>query len=237
MDNPDLPENSKEVESCEICIELMTQEIKFENNKRCVHPFCTDCIVKYIEAKVEERVTKLLCPAFNCKKLLDPFSCRQILPAGLFEKWCDLLCESAVVERESAYCPFADCSALILNECEGNITRSNCPNCKKLMCFQCKLPWHVGFRCDETQEMRDENDIFFSELVDRNKWKRCPGCNFHVERFEGCQNIKCRCGVLFCYTCGRVKSTCECYRKNVVVVEGHDRGNRVVVRPNVDGVI
>ncbi|KAJ4949950.1 hypothetical protein NE237_026782 [Protea cynaroides] len=50
MDNPNSPENSssKEVETCEICIEpIMTQEMKFANNKRqCVHSFCTDCIAK-----------------------------------------------------------------------------------------------------------------------------------------------------------------------------------------------
>ncbi|KAJ4951737.1 hypothetical protein NE237_028569 [Protea cynaroides] len=99
-----------------------------------------DCIAKYIETKLEERVAKVPCPAMNCEKLLDPLSCRWILSAGLFEKWCVLLCDSAVRKHESAYCPFTDCSALILNECRENITRSECPNCKKFLCFQCKLP-------------------------------------------------------------------------------------------------
>ncbi|KAJ4942648.1 hypothetical protein NE237_000083 [Protea cynaroides] len=170
----------------------MTHINKFKNIERCVHPFCRDCIAKYIEAKVEERVVEVPCPSLNCEKLLDPLSCSQIIPAGLFEKWCDLLCESVVLRCKSAYCPFVNCSVLILNECGGNITRSKCPNCKKLLCFQCKLPWHAGFGCDETGEMRNENDILFGKLVERNKWKICPGCKYRVERNEGCQNIKCR---------------------------------------------
>ncbi|KAJ4952296.1 hypothetical protein NE237_029128 [Protea cynaroides] len=74
MDNLNSPENSslKEIETCEICIEpIMTQEMKFANNKRqCVHPFCTDCIAKYIQVKVEERLAKLPCPSLNCEELL-----------------------------------------------------------------------------------------------------------------------------------------------------------------------
>ncbi|XP_043694509.1 probable E3 ubiquitin-protein ligase RNF217 [Telopea speciosissima] len=235
MKNPDSLGKSEDVEvsslACEICIEPMTLNKKFENKKRCVHPFCVDCIAKYIEVKVEDREPNVPCPALNCEKLLDPLSCHQILPStGLFEKWCDLLCESTVLRLENAYCPFPTCSTLILNECQENITRSECPNCKKLVCFQCKLPWHAGFGCEETGEMTEENDFLFGELVERNKWRRCPGCKYHVERNEGCQNIKCRCGVLFCYTCGKVKNACECNRRNIMV-EGNME-NRVV-RTNV----
>ncbi|KAJ4953526.1 hypothetical protein NE237_030358 [Protea cynaroides] len=109
----------------------MTHINKFKNRKRCVHPFCRNCI------------------GFNCLVLL-------------------------------------------LNECGGNIIRSKCPNCKKLLCFQCKLPWHAGFGCDETGEMRNENDILFGKLIERNKWKIYSGCKYRVEHNEGCQNIKCR---------------------------------------------
>ncbi|KAJ4953522.1 hypothetical protein NE237_030354 [Protea cynaroides] len=196
--------NSEEIRSpsltCEICIEPTTHKKKFENKKRCAHPFCTDCIAKYIEAKVEERIAQVPCPSLNCEELLDPLSCSQIIPAELIEKWCDILCESVVLRYESAYCPFADCSILILNECGGNITKSECPNCKKLLCFHCNQPWHAGFQCDETGEMRDENDILFGKLVERNKWKSCPGCKYRVERIEGCQNIKCRFVNLLSYT-------------------------------------
>ncbi|KAJ4953560.1 hypothetical protein NE237_030392 [Protea cynaroides] len=208
--------------TCEICIEPMILEKKFRNKQRCSHPFCSDCIAKYIEAKVADNTIEVPCPALNCNKLLDPFSCRLVLPARLFEKWFDLLCESSVQRYcKIAYCPFPECSALIVNDCGRNITRSECPNCKKLFCFQCKIPWHAGFGCNETEQKRDKNDILFGNLVEKNKWKRCPGCKYHVERNEGCQNIKCRCGVLFCYNCGKIKNACDCYR-SYVIVEGHD---------------
>jgi len=36
-------------------------------------------------------------------------------------------------------------------------------------------------------------------------WKRCPapGCGHVVERTEGCNHMCCRCGVDFCYACGK----------------------------------
>ncbi|XP_043714436.1 probable E3 ubiquitin-protein ligase RNF217 [Telopea speciosissima] len=206
--------------TCEICIEPMRKNNKFNNAERCSHPFCLDCIGKYIEAKMEENTADVSCPATNCDKLLDPLSCRSILSAGLFEKWCDVLCEFSVLKLRDqslyTYCPVTECSTLVLNECEADSnTRTECPNCKKLFCFQCKIPWHVGFGCNETEQLRDENDILFGELVERNKWMKCPGCNFRVEKIEGCPNITCRCGVLFCYACGKIKSGCVCNRRNV----------------------
>ncbi|XP_059647632.1 E3 ubiquitin-protein ligase RSL1-like isoform X2 [Cornus florida] len=180
--------------ACEICIEpmLSSSTNKFKNNNRCVHPFCTDCIMKYIQVKVDENVADVPCPSLNCEQLLDPLSSRPIVPTKLFEKWCDVLCESAVLGFDRSYCPNQNCSALILNECGGNVKRSKCPNCKRLFCFRCKIPWHTGYRCEEGGEMRNRNEVEFGLLVERNNWKRCPRCGHCIERFTGCRAIKCR---------------------------------------------
>ncbi|KAJ4956820.1 hypothetical protein NE237_013603 [Protea cynaroides] len=191
------PQNSREKEedssfTCEICIEPLPQNKKFKNKKGCVHPFCLDCIAKYIEVKVEDHITEVKCPGLNCKKLLDPLSCRSILTPQLFEKWCDVLCNSAVLKFDRVYCPSSDCLTLILNECKDNIRRTMCPNCKNFFCFNCKHPWHAGSHCSENGELRDRNDLLFSKLVERKKWTRCPSCNYCVELLTGCLVVKCR---------------------------------------------
>ncbi|XP_024458676.2 E3 ubiquitin-protein ligase RSL1 isoform X2 [Populus trichocarpa] len=176
--------------TCEICIEPMLAIRKFKNGSLCKHPFCLDCIAKYIEVKVEETTGCIECPGLNCKQLLDPLSCNCIISKPIFEKWCDHLCDSTVLGSESCYCPYQDCSVLVLNECRDKLTKIKCPNCKKSFCFLCKIPWHAGYQCNESRHLRDRNDILVGELIEEKKWTRCYNCGHSVERVSGCRDMK-----------------------------------------------
>ncbi|KAH9783275.1 RING-type domain-containing protein [Citrus sinensis] len=202
--------------TCEICIEPMAASKKFKNKHLCTHPFCQDCIAKYIQVKVQDDNTaKIECPGLECRHDLDPFSCEPIIPSSLFSKWCDVLCEDYVLGFERSYCPNTNCMALVVNECErnGTLKKAQCPSCKQWFCFQCKLKWHAGFRCEESGNLRDPNDIMFGQLVETMNWTRCPGCGHCVERKNGCSVVMCRCKTQFCYKCGgKYPLGCSCLR-------------------------
>nr|XP_043621826.1 probable E3 ubiquitin-protein ligase RNF217 [Erigeron canadensis] len=203
--------------TCEICIEPVTSpNTKFNNNNKCMHPFCTDCMIKYIQVKLDENVSNIKCPALNCNNFFDPLSCRPKIGQKLFDQWCDVLCESALLSFDRIYCPNRDCSAVVVNECGGgtSLKRCVCPNCKKPFCYRCKIPWHAGYRCEESGEMRDVNDIAFGVLSERNQWMRCPACRHCVELVKGCAIVRCRCGIEFCYKCGKKvdRHWCNCRR-------------------------
>lgn len=202
LDEPELRRQEDSDFTCEICIEPMPSIRKFKNAGLCTHPFCLDCISKYVEVKVESVIGRIDCPGLDCKNQLDPFSCMPVISRLLFEKWSDLLCESLVLGLESCYCPYQDCSALVLNECENKLKKTKCPNCKKNFCFRCKIQWHAGYKCSESRHLRDRNDILAGELIEEKKWTRCYNCGHSVERISGCREIKCKCGVRFCYKCG-----------------------------------
>ncbi|KAJ4824029.1 hypothetical protein Tsubulata_051468, partial [Turnera subulata] len=188
--------------TCQICIEPTPSSKKIENGgSLCTHPYCLDCISKYIEVQVQSMTPNILCPGLGCEHALDPLSCRPLVPEQVFVKWCDLLCESAVLgqlsqNQYSSYCPYQDCSALVLDECGNTTKKINCPNCKKKFCFLCKIPWHAGYRCTESGQLRDQNDILVGKLIERNKWTRCYNCGHSVERVGGCNIIHCKCGEL-----------------------------------------
>lgn len=192
----EIPQQEEEIATtftCEICIEPVSSTAKkFKNQAKCVHPFCLDCIVKYIAVKTQENVSQIKCPALDCEHYLDLLSCKPIIPYQLFDKWSELLCEYLLLGFDRCYCPNRDCSALIVTECGGNVGKSKCPNCKRLFCFRCKSGWHAGYACAETGELRGADDVAFGVLAERKKWKRCPTCQHFVELIEGCAIVRCR---------------------------------------------
>ncbi|KAL9436884.1 hypothetical protein AB3S75_022850 [Citrus x aurantiifolia] len=192
--------------NCGICVESVAASKKFKNKSLCTHPFCQDCIARYIQVKVQDdNIAKIECPGLDCKHNLDPFACEPVIPASLFSKWCDVLCEDYVLGFERSYCPNKNCMAMVVNECErsGKVKKTQCPNCKQWFCFQCKLKWHAGYRCEESGNLRDRNDIVFGQRAETMNWARCPACGHCVEKVKGCSYVLCRCKTRFCYKCGR----------------------------------
>ncbi|KAF3439744.1 hypothetical protein FNV43_RR18022 [Rhamnella rubrinervis] len=186
---------------CEICFETRSANESF-TIKGCDHAYCSDCMSKYVASKLEENVTRIGCPVPDCKQgLLDPDYCRSILPLLVFDRWGYVLCEAAIPESDKFYCPFEDCSALlILNEgkleaVKESSSSSECPNCKRMFCLRCKVPWHDSVTCDEFKKLADDitiADDMLMDLAQRNQWRSCPNCNIFVEKSRGCMFLKCR---------------------------------------------
>ena len=95
-----------------------------------------------------------------------------------------------------------------------------CPNCKHAYCVVCKArsgsapvaclaltlapaqtDWHRGVRCEARGE-REEQAVF-EKVALRGHFKKCPKCAVWVEKAEGCDSMRCRCGANFCYSCGK----------------------------------
>ncbi|MBA0597701.1 hypothetical protein Gorai_007500, partial [Gossypium raimondii] len=139
----------------------------------------------------------------DCEGVLDPDFCREILPRDLFNRWGKALCESALLGSEKLYCPYKDCSALLVNDGEKRIKRFPCPLCKRVFCVQCKVAWHSGADCIKFQKLKNlGSDAMLVDLAKRKKWRQCPNCSIYVEKSAGCCYVKCRCGNAFCYNCG-----------------------------------
>ncbi|KAG8050183.1 hypothetical protein GUJ93_ZPchr0009g1346 [Zizania palustris] len=191
---------------CTICMETVDAKARFAM-AGCTHAFCVSCTSQYIAAKVEENVLSIGCPVHGCKdgSPLHPEACRDVIPPRLFQRWGDALCDSALSALKF-YCPFKDCSALLVDDGETEIKDAECPHCCRMFCAQCKVPWHDGATCEEYQRLgkdeRGREDLLLRKVAKESKWQRCPNCKMYVERAEGCVFIICRCGHCFCYLCG-----------------------------------
>ncbi|RHN82081.1 putative IBR domain, Zinc finger, RING-type, E3 ubiquitin ligase RBR family [Medicago truncatula] len=164
----------------------------------CYHSFCSECVVKQVATKIQDNITNVSCPGLNCKGVLELESCRKLLPKELIDKWNDALCEAFFLTVPKFYCPFKDCSAMLLDEDEGreDVRESECASCHRLFCAKCHVPWHPGIGCEEYQKLnvdeRGREDLLVRELANKKKWKRCPRCRFYVEKRDGCLHITCR---------------------------------------------
>uniref|UniRef100_A0A453SPW3 RBR-type E3 ubiquitin transferase n=1 Tax=Aegilops tauschii subsp. strangulata TaxID=200361 RepID=A0A453SPW3_AEGTS len=197
-----------ELFDCAICMETVPGTLKFSVNS-CGHAFCSSCVTQYVVLKLDDKVALIECPHPGCEGgTIEPESCHGIIPTDLHDKWGLLLCELAVGAKR-IYCPYLECSALLLTDGEAGaaaIAEAECPHCHRLFCARCAVPWHDGFGCEEFQKLgqdeRGREDLLLRRLVGMEGWQRCPKCQMFVEKSEGCNYIKCsRCGYSFCYRC------------------------------------
>lgn len=173
----------------------------------CAHAFCGACLAGHVRAKVESgRGAAVGCLDAACAGTLDPELCRTALPGDVFERWCAALCESMFAGARRTYCPFPDCSEMMVADDGGDgdtVTQSECQVCRRLFCAQCRVPWHAGVDCAAYRH-RDtaREDAMLLEMAAGRRWRRCSRCHFFVEKTDGCLHITCRCGYQFCYGCG-----------------------------------
>ncbi|KAJ0249309.1 RING/U-box superfamily protein [Hirschfeldia incana] len=197
---------------CMICMDEKSPSDIFRGS--CTHYYCTECTVRYVTTKIEENIAMIKCPDVECTRLLEPNSCRGIIPGDVFERWDKALCESLILSSDKVYCPFEDCSAMMVVDDDdqggGEVAETECPSCHRLFCARCKVKWHAGIRCEEFQRVgntgkkknSDEEDAMLIQMAKNKQWRRCPSCKFYVEKIDGCVHMRCRCGFNFCYRCG-----------------------------------
>lgn len=180
---------------CEICVNEKLPSEFFSING-CSHSYCTDCIRKYIASKLLDNITQITCPVLGCLGLLEPEDCRLILPREVFDRWGKALCEAVILDSQKFYCPYRDCSAMLINDDGEMVALSNCQYCERDFCVQCNVPWHLGMDCKEFQSLneneREAEDIMLMQLAKNCRWYRCPNCRFYIEKFAGCSYVKCR---------------------------------------------
>ncbi|KAF8110508.1 hypothetical protein N665_0083s0070 [Sinapis alba] len=193
---------------CMICMEEKPSSDMFRGSVTCTHAYCTQCTIRYVATKIKENSARIKCPDVECTRLIEPYTCRELIPKDVFERWEKILCESLISSWDKLYCPFKDCSSVMtLDDGGGDCFALSV----KLRGAQCKVTWHAGIGCEEFQKFgntkkkgSEEEDALLVQMAKNKQWRRCPSCKFYVEKADGCMHITCRCGFQFCYGCGSV---------------------------------
>ncbi|KAL5583383.1 hypothetical protein UlMin_015825 [Ulmus minor] len=189
---------------CGICMEEKTKAKMFRRIKCKNHLFCRDCMGKHVATKIGQNITKVKCPGLGCNVLLETQNCRSIVPKAVVDRWEVAIYKSRLFGWQKIYCPFPDCSVLLVADNEEKakgLISLECPSCHRMFCARCSVPWHAGSKC----LIETNDDRRLANLARKRSWKRCPNCRFYVEKRTGCDRITCRCGHKFCYNCGKLE--------------------------------
>ncbi|CAJ2644736.1 putative E3 ubiquitin-protein ligase RNF217-like protein [Trifolium pratense] len=179
---------------CEICTETTSTRDAFYLSG-CSHSYCSDCVAVYIRYKLDLNIIDINCPVPECCGSLQAEFCRSILPREVFERWDKALCEVLSNIKEKFYCPFADCSALLINDGTEAVSKLECPNCNRMICAQCKVRWHDGIECSEFNKLnRDDKakDVMLTNIAKDMRWRQCPKCRVYVAKSKSCNVMTCR---------------------------------------------
>ena len=202
----EIQEQMSNFKKCEICLEdfdILDNTNYYLNCNCIIHNVCFDNMVK---SDVENNKLPVKCP--NCHTPVHPNfiedSLRNANPE-LFEKYDKFSMNNfiSINNKEYSSCPTPGCEYLFFfQEGEFNFL---CPLCNKNYCLNCKDEWHRGLTCEQYRDSRDVNklDQQFFKFVQGAKFKMCPRCKYWVEKNQGCNHMKCRCGADFCYLCGQ----------------------------------
>ncbi|GKC60264.1 zinc finger, C6HC-type containing protein, partial [Tanacetum coccineum] len=157
---------------------------------------------------------------FDCiRETLAPRSKKYKIKLRFWNDGSDALCESLILGAEKFYCPFKDCSALLVDDGGGTVTSCGHDfdyNTGSYLSMseeedeeEEEENWiaEKGISCSEYQTLkkdeRDLSDLMLRDLAKYKAWKFVPKCNFYVELASGCLHIRCRCGHTICYGCGK----------------------------------
>lgn len=168
-----------------------------------VHTFCRECPKAALEAEINRGTIEYKCIGDeNCNGIFTQQERRFFLSRRGLRRISILEAKLSISKANIDgiyYCP--RCSYAVIcsdTELDGIF---DCPNkkCKKSTCMKCKRESHDGEACNvdvETQLRRQKEEAETMKHV-----VVCPICSLTIVKDEGCNKVKCTCGVSLCWIC------------------------------------
>ena len=181
-------------------------EIDCENNlfrlECCGHVYCAECV--QIQVTSPTATFPLVCAAEQCSQLFviqDVTAlCRRINYS--IQQLAEASLRSFVYANPDKIknCLTPDCKMVYVTSEEG--TKFLCSLCGVAICTKCHVQYHDDLTCAMYQSVtRQGDDVTPWLMKDPARRKRCPNCDVPIEKRDGCNHIRCICGVHVCWVC------------------------------------
>lgn len=150
----------------------------------------------------------MTCLHAGCASVISFTQLSSLLSSPLLEVLTRRQIEAAIPETERMYCPFRDCSALLIkptflvdipsSSAHPHPTASDCVECEachRAFCLECAVPWHGDMSCAQYKadltNLHLLGDEKLLQLAGEQKWQRCKKCGRVVELSYGCYHMTC----------------------------------------------
>lgn len=176
------------------------------------HVFCDDCLRRHVEGRLEEGdIQGVVCPDPTCRLPIAEEAVAAMCGPSARARFVQIAASQAVDRAaHMTWCPRPGCGRAVARS-EGLTVKCSCGFS---FCSSCQVHGgHEPATCENWEAWQKEypdpearrrgNDDPDALRWMRRNTQRCPGCRAHVQRNQGCNHMVCRCGVHFCYICGR----------------------------------
>ena len=108
--------------------------------------FHRECLLMYLNDKIDRKDFPILCPEEKCKKEMIVSDIQELLPKEKMEKFSEFAFSNFIDSKnDSSWCPTADCKYVFLfDDKNGNF---QCPICNENYCLNCRVIYHKGMNC------------------------------------------------------------------------------------------
>eukprot|EP00919_Chromeraceae_sp_WS-2016_P051988 GHVR01123199.1.p1 GENE.GHVR01123199.1~~GHVR01123199.1.p1 ORF type:complete len:574 (+),score=45.49 GHVR01123199.1:88-1809(+) len=208
---------TKEDIDCVVCFTPVENLAELYRLQVCGHPYCYECIQGMLRSNMMHKDFPIVCASHGCNKKLAIKDFHLLLKA---EDQRSLILTSSVdafIAQHSQtykYCITADCG--MIYQVSTNGKPFHCIECDIRICTTCHAQYHNGLSCAQYKSISDDPETQDRDwlLGDPKKRRMCPKCGIRIEKYEGCNNVKCGvCRVHFCWRCHAAFETeNECYK-------------------------
>ena len=183
----------------------------------CGHVYCKGCFQMQLTTAVKARELPIVCAKERCGDLICLDDIRHFCDKDQSITFPDI--HSASVEtflrrchKRARPCPTPNCQ--MIYDVTEDAVEFSCPLCDCSICSRCHLKYHHGLSCEVVKVMEGINDKVKQWINEKPQSRKvCPSCHAGVEKWIGCDNVRCvGCGVYMCWRCLKYfDSEAECY--------------------------
>ena len=209
------PEDGDEGPECAACLCPVADERL--TLSMCGHIYCKECFSMQLMTAARSHEFPISCAKDHCGDLVLLDDIKKVTGTEGPMTY-DNLCKSSVEaflrrnRKRARPCPTPNCQ--MIYDVTADADEFQCPLCGTSICSHCHVKYHLGLSCDVVKVMEGINDKVKDWIKEKPQSRKvCPSCHSGVEKWIGCDNVRCiGCGVYMCWRCLKYFDTeAACY--------------------------